>query len=811
METFLRDLKFGIRTLLRSPGFTAIAVLTLALGIGANTAIFSVVQGVMLAPLPYDHPDQLVIAWEKNPQGRYISPSYPEFQDWQRGSHAFQSMAAFTSREYDITNIQSPDHLSGWQISSGFFRTLGVKFVLGRDFSAEEDQRGGAPAAIISAHVWKEHFSGSKDVLGKPIDLDGIAYTIVGVAPTGLNFGGPVDVYTPISQGDPLLVSDRRTHAFVAIARLQSTASLHQAEADLATIQKNLGELYPKFNQDVSAGIVPLKEALIGDVSGTLLMLLGSVGLVLLIACANVSSLVMARAVAREREFAIRSALGAKPFRILRQLLTENLLLFLTGGALGLMLANWGVKPILAAVPGQFPRADNVGLNLPVLLFAFGVSVFGGIIFGLIPALKIWNPNRQAALKKGGHGSTSTSHPAQSGLVIVQTALTLILLVGAGLLFRTIRHLWSVNPGFDAHQLISFKTSLSPDITKSPKAMRVAYQQLIGRIQGIAGVRSADLTTLVPLSGLDNGVPFWVGPEEPESMSTAPRVLTYSVGPDYFQTMGIPLLRGRVFTKADTVQTEQVGVIDSAMAEAYFPGKDPIGQTFSFFRTGSFRIIGVVGHVKHWNLGNPGPYERVQVYTSFYQLSDQWLPALHSLTTVVVRTRLDAATLVPAVKNAIYGGGSAQPVYDIQTMQQAVLSSMAAQNFPMILLGLFAGLALLLASVGSYGLLANFVQYRTQEIGIRMALGAERADVFKMVIKRGLRLSLAGIASGLLGAFIFTRVLSSFSRLLYGVTATDPLTLTAAAFLLIATALLACYIPARRATMVAPTEALRQE
>jgi predicted permease len=811
MEIFLRDLKFGIRTLLRSPGFTTIAVLTLALGIGANTAIFSVVQGVVLSPLPYDHPDQLVIAWEKNQQGRFVSPSYPDFQDWQRSAHAFQSMAAFTSREYDLTNTQSPEHLSGWQISSGFFRTLGVNFILGRDFCAEEDQRGGAPIAIISARVWKEHFAGSKDVLGKPIHLDGTAYTIVGVAPTGLNFGGPVDVYTPVSHGDPLLVNDRRTHAFVAIARLQSAVNLHQAEADLITIQKNLGELYPKFDQGMSAGVVPLKEALVGDVSGTLLLLLGSVGLVLLIACANVSSLVMARAVAREREFAIRSALGAKPFRILSQLLTENVLLSLTGGSLGLMLAKWGVKPILAAVPGEFPRADNISLNLAVLLFAFGVSIFGGIIFGLIPALKIWNPNRQAALKKGGRGSTSTSHPAQSGLVIVQTALTLILLVGAGLLFRTIRHLWSVNPGFDAHQMISFKTSLSPDITKSPQAMRVAYQQLVGRIQGIAGVQSADLTTLVPLSGLDNGVPFWVGQEEPESIATAPRALTYSVGPHYFQTMGIPLLRGRSFTASDTLQTEQVGIIDSTMAEAYFPGKDPIGQVFSFFRTGSFRIIGVVGHVKHWSLGNAGPYERVQVYTSFYQLSDQWLPAMHSLTTVLVRTRLDAATLMPAVKNAIYGADGAQPVYDMHTMEEAVSASMAAQNFPMILLGAFAGLALLLASVGSYGLLANFVQYRTQEIGIRMALGAERSDVFKMVIKRGLRLTLAGITGGLLGAFIFTRVLSSFSRLIYGVKVDDPVTLAAASLILSVTALLACYVPARRATRVAPIEALRQE
>jgi predicted permease len=450
-------------------------------------------------------------------------------------------------------------------------------------------------------------------------------------------------------------------------------------------------------------------------------------------------------------------------------------------------------------------------LNPAVLLFTLVTSVAVGMVFGLLPALKTWKANQQPALKSGGRSSTGVHYRKQSGLVVAQTALTLTLLVGTGLLFRTIRHLWNVNPGFDTHQLISFKASLSPEFTRTPQAMRTAYQQLIERIQGIAGVQSADLTTLVPLSGMDNGIPFWVGQEEPRSLAEAPRALTYSVGPDYFQTMGIPLLHGRSFTPADTLQSEQVGIIDNTLAETYFPGQDPVGQTFTFARVGAFRIVGVVGHVKHWSLGTAALDGRVQVYTSFYQLSDQWLPVLHTSTTVLVRTQLNAGSLMPAVRSAIYGSGGAQPVYDVHTMQQAVSASMATQSFPMILLGAFAGLALLLASVGSYGLLANFVQYRTKEIGVRMALGAQRADVFRMVIRQGLRLTLAGIVTGLVGAFILTRVLSSFSHLLFGIGANDPLTLAGASLLLIATAVLACYIPARSATMVAPMAALRQE
>ncbi len=811
LEQLREDMRFAFRILRKSPGFTLVVVITLALGIGANTAIFSVVNGVVLSPLPYHQPEQLVIVWAKKPLGGNIAPSYPDFEDWQRETRSFQAMAAFGFRTFDLTNPGSPEHMEGWQVSSDFFKTLGADLIIGRDFSAEENQAGGPPVAIISEHVWKDRFGGSLAALGKVVTMDGSNFTIVGVAPTGINLGGNIDVYTPIKQGDPLIVNDRRTHAFVPIGRLKPGITMAQAQADAASVEKKLGDLYPNLDRGLSAEVVPLKEALVSDVSGMLLMLLGAVGLVLLIACANVASLLLARATAREREFAIRLALGAQRGRIIRQMLTESVLLSLCGGVLGTALAKWGVRPLLAAVPGEFPRAETVGVNFAVLLFTLAVSIGVGIAFGLIPALKTWNANHQSSLKEGGRGSTRVHHRTQRTLMVAQTALTVVLLAGAGLLFRTIHRLWNVNPGFDTHQVITFKAALSPDLTRSAPTMRIGYQELIRRIQGIAGVQVADLTTLVPLSGKDNEIPFWVGPEEPTSLAAAPRVVTYSVGPDYFRTMRIPLLRGRPFSAADTIASEKVMVIDSAVADAYFPGKDPVGQTLTLSRAGRFRIVGVAGHVHHWGLGNTNSRNQMAAYTSFYQIPDEWLPVMHSELSILARTPLDSAALMPAIKTAIYGAGNAQPIYDVHTMQQSVSASMATQSFPMVLLGSFALLALLLVSVGIYGLLANFVENRTQEIGVRMALGAPQANVFRMVIWQGLRMTLTGIVIGATGAFILAHALSSFSDLLYGVGAGDPLTFITISVGLITVALVACYIPAQRAMRTEPMIALRHE
>jgi predicted permease len=546
-------------------------------------------------------------------------------------------------------------------------------------------------------------------------------------------------------------------------------------------------------------------------VCGTLLLLLGAVGIVLLIACANVANLLLARSAARTREFAIRSALGASGARIVRQLLAESVLLSLAGGTLGLLLAKWGVRPVLAALPGSLPRSENIGVNLSVLSFALLASVAVGILFGLAPALQSSQTDLQASLKAGGRGATSPHHRTQSSLVIVQVALTLVLLVGAGLLFRTIRRLWEVNPGFDARHLIAFNVGLSPSANKTVAGMRVAYQQLIERIRNIPGVKAAELTILFPLSEHQNIGPFWVGSQEPPSSALAPRALYYWTGPDYLRTMEIPLLQGRYFTAADTASSQPVVLIDTALAQAYFPDKDPVGQAMTIPHWGPVRIIGVVGHVRHWGLDERDAYTQNQIYASLNQLQGDWAPLFYRRLTVVVSTPLDAAAVMPAIKAAVYGASGDQTIYGVQVIQQSLAQSLSSQRFPMILLGVFAGLALLLASIGIYGVISYSVVQRVHEIGIRMALGAERRDVFRMVIGQGLRLALAGVAIGAAAALILARRLSSFSHLLYGVGAGDPITFMAISAVLIGVAILACYIPARRAMKVDPMVALRYE
>ncbi len=805
----LQDVRFGLRQLRRNPGFTVVAVLTLTLGIGANTAIFSIFDGVLLSPLPYREPDRLVLVLLYNRALKYATDlSYPDFQDWQRDARSFRQIAAFTAEGFDLTSPGTSEHLAGKEISSGFFNTLGVKLALGREFSREEDRHGGRPAVLISNRLWRARFAGHRAALGKLVTLNGTDYTLAGVLPPGFRFGREyADVYTPLGQGDPIQRNSRTVHNIACIARLNSGVGIDQAQAEMNTLQENLDKLYPAEERSQGTEMVPLKQEFVGDVRGTLLLLLGAVGLVLLIACANVANLLLVRSAARTREFAIRLALGANRTQIVRQLVTESLLLSLAGGALGLAIAKWG----LAAMPVSLPRSESIGVNAFVLLFTFAISIAVGILFGLAPAWKSSNPDLEAALKEGSRGSTGAQHRAQSGLVILQMALTLVLLVGAGLLFRTIRHLWEVNPGFDAQHVITFKVGLSPSAVKTPASMRIAYQQLVERIRQIPGVQAADLTTLVPLSGNSDSVPFWVGSQEPASIAEAPRALSYSAGPDYLRVMKIPLLRGRFFSPEDTTNSAPVIVIDSVLAHAYFRDKNPVGQTITFAHVGSYRIIGVVGHVRHWGLAGNSTWTRNQVYAAFYQLSDRWLPIMHTSTTVVVRTALDSANVMPAIKAAVYGASNEQPVYDVQTMREIASGSMSPQRFPMILLGAFAGLALVLASVGIYGVISYSMTQRVHEIGIRIALGAEKQDVFRMVIGQGLRLTLAGLAIGAGAALILTRVLSSLSHLLYGVGASDPLTFLSVSLLLSTVAVLACYIPARRAMRTDPIIALRYE
>ena len=818
MGTLIQDLRFGLRMLCKSPGFTAVAVLTLALGIGANTAMFSVMQGVVLAPLQYVSSDRLVMVWENNPRFPRTWVSYPNFRDWQRSARSFQQMAAFRQEGVDFAGPGTPEHLNGKEISSGLFSTLGTELTLGREVSPEEDRHGGTPVVIISNRLWKNRFDGSPKALGKSLTLDGVNYTIVGVTPFGVTALGfrledDADVYTPLGQSDPLILNDRAAHnGIYALARLAPGVTLAQAQAEISTIQNGLDHLYPDANRDLGIYIEPLKQFVVGDAGKMLLLLSGAVGLVLLIACANVANLLFARAAARVREFAVRSALGANRARLVRQLLTESVLLSLLGAGLGLLFAILGVKSVPAAVSENLPRSENIAVNGPVLLLTLCASIAVGILFGLAPALKSWNSDPQASLKEGGRGSTVAHHRTQSILVIVQMALTLVLLVGAGLLFRTLRHLSDVNPGFDIQHIMTFKVGVSHSLTKTAPSTRTAYQQLIERIRQIPGVQGADFTGSVPLNG-GGTLPFWIGSQKPASLQGAPRLVMFLTGPDYLRTMGIPLLRGRFFSPEDTTNSPCVMVIDRVLADMYFPDSDPLGQTLSagFSPVGPCRIVGMVGHVKQWALNDSSTDIQTQAYFPLYQDPDQWVPLNYPNMTIVVRTPLDVASVMPAIKSAVYGAGSDQPIFNVETMQQIVSESMSSQRFPMILLGAFAALALLLASVGIYGVISYSVAQRIHEIGIRMALGAHKRDVFRMVVGQGLALALAGLAIGVVAALILTRVLSSFSLLLYGVGASDPVTFITVSVMLLFVTVVACYIPTRRAMRVDAMVALRYE
>ncbi|HTV59733.1 MAG TPA: ABC transporter permease [Verrucomicrobiae bacterium] len=818
MGTLLQDIRYAWRTLSKSPAFACVAILTLALGIGANAAMFSIVEGVLLAPLPYRQPSRLVLLLESNKRFSKDAISYLNFQDWRKNSRSFTEMAAvMVAQGFDLTAPGTPEHLNGDRISSGYFQTLGENLILGREFSPEEDRAGGTPAVIISSRLWRERYASNPRVLGQSMSLDGVDRTIIGVAPfDSLIDNQSADVYTPVAQDDPLTLNSRAIHdSMFAIARLKPGITIDQAQEEMSGIQAHLDQLYPDADAGLGADVLPLKEELVGDSRGILLLLFCAVGLVLLIACANIANLLLARTARRTREFAIRAALGASRTRMARLLITESLILSLWGGVLGVALAKFGVRLAQSVMPLGLPRAENIGVNIPVLGFAFGVSVLAGILFALAPARKSSKVDPYSLLKEGGRGSSGGRQHAQSVLVITQMALTLALLAGGGLLLRTIRNLREVNPGFDPSHLIAFKVGLSPTVTNNGTALRVAFLQLLDRIRAIPGVRAADFTMLVPLSGGDNDTPFWIGSDKPAVVQNAPRMLVFPTGPDYLRTMKIPLLRGRFFTAQDTTKTPCVTVIDSVFAQSYFPSRDPVGQTLTFgfpvAPWGPCAIVGVVGHVKHWGLGERNSLTKAQSYYPIYQAADKLWPSGYSDMHIIVRTNLDTAGFLTALKSAVYAGGDGQTVYNVQSMSQVLSDSMSAQRFPMILLDSFAGLALLLASVGLYGVVSYSVTMRIHEFGIRMALGAGRADVFRMVIGEGLRLALAGALIGGVGSLMLGRLLLSFSHLLYGVRSSDPATFVAVTAMLTGVAVLACYIPARHAMRVDPMVALRYE
>src|SRR5262245_1247830 len=809
IENLIQDLGYGLRTLRRSPGFTAVAVLTLALGIGANTAIFSMFEGVVLSPLPYRQAERLVAVLQPRPDNPRGSVSGPDFQDWRRNARSFEQMGGMKWQSSDLTNPGAPERIDGREISSGLFSMLGVNLSLGREFTSEEDRRGGDPVVIISNRLWQDRFGGRRDALGQSVTLDGIDRTIVGVLTSNFEFWGEADFYTPIRQNNLPYMDDRTVHSGIfCIARLKPGVTIDQAKSEMTTIQDSLNQIYPSTNQGLGANVTPLKEIIVWDADETLLLLMGTVGLVLLIACANIASLLLARAEARSAEFAIRMALGANRMRLVSQLITESMLISVGGGVLGLAIIKWAAIPSLVAVPLNLPRSTNIGVNMSVLLFTFGLTIVVGVLFGLAPLVKSSNHNLQGSLKEGGRGVSKGRHNVQRSLVIAQMAMTLVLLTGAMLLFRTVRHLWAVDPGFNSQHMITFKVGISPVMKKTASSWRTAYQQLTERIQQIPGVQAAAFTLLVPLSLGGNTAPFWVGPKETTSPIEAPSLQLNWTGPEYLKTMEIPLLRGRFLTLQDTLQSEKVIVIDSILAQTYFPDKDPLGQTITINIWGAARIVGVVGHVR---LAGEENRTRNQAYTSVYQLQDDWVPVMYPGLNMVVRAKVDGAALLPAIRDVVYGTGEKQPVYDIHTLQEVLAESLTWQRFHMFLLGAFALLALLLAAVGTYGVITYMTAERTHEIGVRMALGADRWSILRMVVGGGLRLALIGTAIGVVAALILGRILSSFSHLLYGVQPWDPLTLIAISLVLIGTTFLACYLPARRAAGIDPMIALRHE
>src|ERR1700723_2476989 len=761
METLIQNLKYAARVLLKSPGFVAIAVLTLALGIGAKTALFSVVNGVLLRPLPFSRPSELVVLSEKSANFESSSISYPNFLDWQRSNSSFTSIAAYRSDDFSITGSGEAERVRvGW-VSADFFQVLGVNPARGRLFTADDDRLGSAPVALITAGLWQRKFGSAPDIVGKRITMNGGGYTVIGVMPGSFqlestNFGIK-DVFVPIGENKDPLFRNRDVHPFLWV-------------------------------------------------------LLGAVGFVLLIACVNVANLQLARATTRAREFAIRSALGASQSRVIRQLLTESVLLGLAGGALGLVLAAWGTQAALKVLPETLPRAQDVGLDGRVLIFTLVASIVAGVLFGLAPALKIARPNLQETLKESGRGASGTRHRAQGMFVVVEMAMALVLLIGAGLMIRSLLELWNVNPGFNPQGVLTFAVSLSPSLGTNATTSRNAIREMDERLKHIPGVESVSSTGgSLPMTG-DNEFPFWLGGHpKPASQNDMKQSLFYFAGPDYLRAMGIPLHRGRFFTQNDNEHSPLVIVIDESFAREYFPNQDPIGKRINIGIIDTEpEIVGVVGHVKHWGLDTDGDAKHpimAQTYMPLMQLPDLlWTGPPQS--EVVVRTKGSPAGLVPAIRDAIEKMNGENVMYETKPLEQILAESLAARRFSMILLGVFAALPLLVSSIGIYGVIAYVVGQRTHEIGIRMALGAQRSDVLRLMLGEGMKMALVGVAIGIAAALGLTQLMT---KMLFGVSAADPITFCAVALILTSVALTACYIPARRAMRVDPMVALRYE
>jgi predicted permease len=814
VENLLQDLRYGLRLMLARPGFTAIAIVALGLGIGANTAVFSVVNGVLLRPLNYQDPDRLVRIWEKSAEFNQGSVAYPNFKDWQQQNQAFEQIAALRHETFTITGGEFPERVSGRPVSADFFRALGISPALGRDFLPGEDQPGSQLVTIVSNKFWKTRMGSATSAVGSTIVLDGNSYSVVGVLPASFQFYDPGDLYTGIAAIKKIELENRAFHPGIqVIGKLKPGVSLDQARADMTGIAASLGNQYPDSNGGHSVTIESLYNAIVGDIGGLLIVLLGAVALVLLIACANVANLLLARSMARSREIGIRVALGAGRTRIARQLLTESVMLGLGGGCLGLIMSWLGTGAALKMVPAILPRAEEIGVDSRVLGFTLLASVVTGLIFGLAPAIQASRLNLNASLNEGTRGSTGAGHRVLAALVVSEIAITLVSLACAGLLLRTFVGLRAVKPGFDPKNVLTFQVALSARSYSDPARTRRFFRDLLTEVRSLPGVAAAATTTLMPLSGDDSETQFFINGKPRPPISELPSAMFYITSPGYDQAMHIPLIRGRYFTSQDTEKAPYVAVVDQNMQRLYFDGEDPVGHHLTL-QAGSdiafdLEVVGVVGHVKQENLDTEaGSTILPQLYLPFDQIPDQFLASGLGGLNILARTASDPIGFVPAMKQRVRDIDKDVPVYDISTVEEVVASSIARQRFTLLLLGSFALLALILASVGVYGVMAYSVTQRTHEIGIRMALGAGRPRILSIIVGSGFKLALLGVGAGLIGSVVLTRFLSG---MLYSISPHDPLTMAGVASLLTLVATLACYIPARRAVRVDPMVALRYE
>ncbi len=801
MGTLWQDLRYGARMLLKRPGFAALAALTLAVGIGANTAIFSVVNTVLLRPLPYSDPDRLMLIREtKLPQFPEFAIAPGNFLDWQSQQETFDRFEAFRGFYYNLTGTGAPERLRASRVTAGLFPTLGVQPALGRDFLAEEDRPGSDAVVIISHGLWQRRFGGDANIVGQPLQLNGRSYQVIGVMPESLRFlDRNAELWTPIAFTD----QERQNHGghyISAIARLKPGVTPEQAQTNLATIAARLEQQYPDTNAGWGIKLIPLFEAAVGEMRPTLWVLLGAVALVLLIACANVANLLLARASSRHKEIAIRSALGASRRRLVRQLLTESLLLALVGGAVGVLLAYWGLDLLLSLAPENLPRMRDVSLDARALGYTFAVTLLTGVIFGLAPALQSSNPDLNETLKEGGRGSTGGRRQrVRSLLVVTEVALALVLLAGAGLMLKSFWRLQQVDPGFNAENALVVNVNLPPSKYADAQQQAAFFRQLLERTATLPGVQAVGATQSMPIIN-DFILGLVIEGRPPAAPGDEPSTNYYAISPDYFRAMGIPLIRGRAFTERDTTGAPRVAIVNETFARRFFPDEDPIGKRIHVTNgPETFReIVGIVGDVRHYGLEREAP---AQAYEPYLQQPFAGM-------SIVVRTAADPANLSAAMRQEVFALDKDQPVASVRTLEEILAESVAQRRFSMFLLGLFGGIALLLASVGIFGVMNYTVAQRTHEIGIRLALGAQRRDILRLVVGQGMGLALIGVALGLVAAFAGTRVMAS---MLYGVSATDPLTFTGVALLLAVVAFLACYLPARRATKVDPMIALRYE